>query len=125
MAEASLAGLTMHVADLDRSLEFYRGIPGAHVAMHQPGKCALVRFGSGHVALIQGSGGVEVGLETDDVEQLRSVVGGDGDPGSVTLRDPDGNVLRFTAEEFEGNFAGQHGGVPMNPHLRDEDRGLG
>jgi catechol 2,3-dioxygenase-like lactoylglutathione lyase family enzyme len=125
MAEASLAGLTLHVTDVERSLEFYREIPGAQVAMHRPGECALVRFGSGHVALVKGAGGVELGLETDDVTRLSQAMGGGQSDGRLTLTDPDGNTLSITGEEFEGNFAGRHGGVPMNPHLRDEDRGLG
>jgi hypothetical protein len=36
----SLAGLTSHVADVDRSLAFYRRLPGAAVLFHLP-KVAL------------------------------------------------------------------------------------
>jgi hypothetical protein len=33
----SLVGLTLHVSDVDRSVEFYRRLPGAAV-IPQPGK---------------------------------------------------------------------------------------
>ena len=32
----SLTGLTLHVADVDRALEFYRRLPSAEVLFHRP-----------------------------------------------------------------------------------------
>src|SRR5438552_19131690 len=38
----SLVGVTLHVADVDRSLECYRKFPGAPVMFHMPGRFALL-----------------------------------------------------------------------------------
>jgi hypothetical protein len=51
MLEASLEGVTLQVADVERSLEFYRKIPGATVAVHRLGEFALVQIGIGRLGL--------------------------------------------------------------------------
>ena len=53
MAQVSLEGLTLHVADLERSLAFYNRLPGAVVEFHQPGLFAMVRIGRGRLGLLQ------------------------------------------------------------------------
>lgn len=50
--ELSLAGVTLHVADVDKSLAFYRQFPGAAVMFHLPGRFALLRIGSGRLGLL-------------------------------------------------------------------------
>ena len=47
----SLVGLTLHVSDVDRSLEFYRKFPGASVMFHMPGRFALLKIGSGRLGI--------------------------------------------------------------------------
>jgi len=48
----SLVGLTLHVADVDRSVEFYRRLPGAAVLFHLPGRFAMLRLGAGRLGLL-------------------------------------------------------------------------
>ena len=48
----SLVGVTLHVADVDRSLAFYQRFPGAEVMFHMPGTFALLRIGSGRLGLL-------------------------------------------------------------------------
>ena len=50
--ETALTGLTLHVADVERALDFYKGIPGARVQMHRPGDFALLDFGGGRLGLL-------------------------------------------------------------------------
>jgi hypothetical protein len=50
--DLTLAGLTLHVADIDRSLAFYQQLPGAQLIFHLPGRFALLRFGTGRLGLL-------------------------------------------------------------------------
>lgn len=49
--DLTLAGVTLHVADVDRSLAFYQQFPGAQVISHMPGRFALLR-GTGRLGLL-------------------------------------------------------------------------
>ena len=53
MAKLSLEGLTLHVADLERSLAFYTRLPGVAVEFHKPGLFAMLRIGKGRIGLLQ------------------------------------------------------------------------
>src|SRR5215467_7852836 len=48
-----LVGVTLHVADVERSLSFYKRIPDSSILYHMPGKFALLRVGSGRLGLLQ------------------------------------------------------------------------
>lgn len=109
MMAVSLAGLTLHVADVDRSLAFYRRIPGAEVLFHLPSRFALLKVGEGRLGLLADQKrAFHVELETADldatVEQLRGLgfeVDGPtqrqwGERDALVL-DPDGNLLEFAA----------------------------
>ena len=50
--DLTLAGVTLHVSDVDRSLAFYQKLPGAQVMFHMPGRFALLRFGTGRLGLL-------------------------------------------------------------------------
>jgi len=50
--DLTLAGVTLHVADVDRSLAFYQQFPGAQVISHLSGRFALLRFGTGRLGLL-------------------------------------------------------------------------
>src|SRR5262249_18273998 len=50
--DLTLAGATLHVADVDRSLAFYQQFPGAQVIFHLPGQFAMLRFGTGRLGLL-------------------------------------------------------------------------
>ncbi len=111
MEEASLAGLTLHVDDLDRSLEFYKRLPGAKVVVHRPDEFAMVRIGHGHIGLLQARLPTKfhVEFESPDLQSLyedlcEMGMEPEGPPrqkewGEVDFRmlDPDGNVVEFCA----------------------------
>ena len=51
----SLVGLTLHVADVERSLNLYKRLPDSLILFHMPGKFALLRVGSGRPGAAPGS----------------------------------------------------------------------
>jgi len=51
--DISLEGMTLHVADVERSLEFYTKIPGVQVLVHRPGAFALLSIGNGRMGLLK------------------------------------------------------------------------
>jgi catechol 2,3-dioxygenase-like lactoylglutathione lyase family enzyme len=110
MARVSLEGLTLHVADLERSLAFYNRLPGAVVEFHKPGLFAMVRIGRGRLGLLQRAAGrFHVELEVDDLDGFYDQVRQAGiEPKGPPVRhpwgerdfqvvDPDGFVLEFEA----------------------------
>jgi catechol 2,3-dioxygenase-like lactoylglutathione lyase family enzyme len=110
MAQVSLEGLTLHVADLERSLAFYNRLPGAVVEFHKPGLFAMVRIGRGRLGLLQRAAGrFHVELEVDDLDGFYDEVRQAGiEPKGPPVRhpwgerdfqvvDPDGFVLEFEA----------------------------
>jgi catechol 2,3-dioxygenase-like lactoylglutathione lyase family enzyme len=123
MAQVSLEGLTLHVADLGRSLSFYSRIPGATVEFHRPGLFAMVRIGRGRLGLLQrGAGRFHVELEVDDLDAMYETLRRAGiEPKGPPVRhpwgerdfqviDPDGFVLEFeSGTDEDGPGAGQGG----------------
>jgi catechol 2,3-dioxygenase-like lactoylglutathione lyase family enzyme len=120
MANVSLAGLTLHVADLERSLAFYTKIPGATVEVHRPGLIAILRIGRGRLGHLQRAAGrFHVELEVDDLDGLYEALKQPGiEPKGPLVRhpwgerdfqvvDPDGFALEFESADHE---AGQGGG---------------
>jgi catechol 2,3-dioxygenase-like lactoylglutathione lyase family enzyme len=105
----SLAGLTLHVADVDHSLEFYRRLPGATVLFHLPGRFALLRIGQGRLGLLADQNRpFHVELEVPDLDvaatelrQLGIEIDGprqrEWGERDVLAHDPDGNLLEFAA----------------------------
>ena len=106
--DASLAGLTLHVADIERSLEFYRKIPGGSVMFHMPGQFAMVRIGDGRLGLLRDcQRAFHIELETTDLDgmyaQLAEIgITAEGPPAQrpwgerdFIVMDPDGNMLEF------------------------------
>jgi catechol 2,3-dioxygenase-like lactoylglutathione lyase family enzyme len=104
-----LSGVTLHVADVDRSLAFYRQLPGATLLFHLPARFALLRFGEGRLGLLADrSRPFHVEFEVPDLdataaELQRSRIAVDG-PATrkwgerdVLVQDPDGNLLEFAA----------------------------
>lgn len=115
MANLSLEGLTLHVADLERSLAFYTRLPGVAVAFHKPGLFAMLRIGQGRLGLLQcAAGKFHIELETDDLDGFYEAVKQAGiEPKGPPVRhpwgerdfsvvDPDGFVLEFEASGQEG-----------------------
>jgi catechol 2,3-dioxygenase-like lactoylglutathione lyase family enzyme len=105
----SLVGLTLHVADVDRSLEFYRRLPEAAVLFHMPGRFALLRLGQGRLGLLADqTRPFHVEIEVPDLDaaaaDLRALgIAIDGPTArhwgerDVLVHDPDGNLLEFAA----------------------------
>jgi catechol 2,3-dioxygenase-like lactoylglutathione lyase family enzyme len=105
---ASLAGLTFHVLDVERSREFYARIPGAVLEAHRPGEFALFRIGKAHLGLLQSKRtGLHLEVDTTDLDEFyqRLVAAGvepEGAPldrpwgeRTFNVRDPDGNLIEF------------------------------
>jgi len=105
----SLVGLTLHVADVDRSVEFYRRLPGAAVPFHLPGRFAMLRLGAGRLGLLADrKRPFHVELEVPDLAEAAAELRrlgcevdgptrrqwGEED---VLVTDPDGNLLEFAA----------------------------
>ena len=105
----SLVGLTLHVADVDRSVEFYRRLPGAAVLFHLPGRFAMLRLGAGRLGLLADrKRPFHVELEVPDLAEAAAELrrlGCETDGPTrrqwgeedVLVTDPDGNLLEFAA----------------------------
>ncbi len=122
MEEASLAGLTLHVSDLERSLEFYKRLPGARVVVHRPDEFAMLRIGHGRLGLWQARQPTAFHIEFESLdlnslyEELRMAgVEPEGPPrekewGEIDFRavDPDGNVVEFGAARETSRLGPRH-----------------
>jgi catechol 2,3-dioxygenase-like lactoylglutathione lyase family enzyme len=110
----SLAGLTLHVADVDRSVEFYGRLPGAAVLFHLPGRFALIRLGQGRLGLLADhKRPFHVELEVpdlaaaaSDLRRLGFEVDGPARRAwgeeDMLVTDPDGNLLEFAVPREAG-----------------------
>jgi len=109
MVTGSLEGLTLHVADLERSLEFYTKVPGARVVYHRPGVFAMLQIGKARLGLLARAQnlGFHLEIETEDLEAMHAQLQEAGIKpetpptkkpwGEVdfTVADPDGNIVEF------------------------------
>ncbi|HLZ60538.1 MAG TPA: VOC family protein [Ktedonosporobacter sp.] len=104
----SMVGVTLEVADIERSLEFYKQIPGARVLLHRPGGFALLAIGNGRLGLLkQGVGPTHLEFDILDVDALYQQFKATGFPVEepptqkgwgeydFVLHDPDGHCLEF------------------------------
>ncbi|MWG33882.1 VOC family protein [Halomarina oriensis] len=102
-----LGGLTLHVADVERSLQFYRRLPGVELRHHEPGTVARLRIGTGWLTLLNlEEGRFHVRVDCDDLDGFYETCltsGLDvppprdmpwGERASLAM-DPDGNVVEF------------------------------
>jgi catechol 2,3-dioxygenase-like lactoylglutathione lyase family enzyme len=116
MANLSLEGLTLNVADLERSLAFYTRLPGVAVEVHKPGIFAMLRIGKGRMGLWQRAAGrFHIELETDNLDAYYEAVrqAGIEPKGPPVLHpwgerdfhvvDPDGFDLEFQTATEEGD----------------------
>ncbi|HLI09016.1 MAG TPA: PPOX class F420-dependent oxidoreductase [Ktedonobacteraceae bacterium] len=113
--QLSLTGLTLRVQDLERSLEFYKKLPGVEVVVHRPNYFAMLRVGTGRLGLLQqGSVPFHLELETSiDLETLHHELQQAGiehmklpaqkswGEYNFTVQDPDGHVLEFESVQQE------------------------
>lgn len=115
MLDASLAGLTLQVADIERSLEFYGKIPGATIVAHRPGEFALVQIGKGRLGLLNKQRGpTHIEIDTADLDALYHQLCAAGitpknspsakpwDPArDFLVIDPDGHIIKFGEQHGE------------------------
>ena len=109
MSGVQLEGLTLHVSDLEKSVEFYSRIPGAQKLMQFGSEFAMFKFGEGRLGLIQAEkNGFHVELSTNkNLDAIyEQVLAAGFQPESpptqrpwgrrdFLLKDPDGNLLEF------------------------------
>jgi len=48
----SLEGVSLHVADVEKSVSFYSKLPSAQLLMHRPGHFAKFKLGEGHIQVV-------------------------------------------------------------------------
>lgn len=102
--------VSLHVADVEKSVAFYSKFPGAQLVMHRPGQFAKFKFGGGHIQVVgipaqEKSSHIE--LDAPDLQALFETLKAagiepEGPPavqsfGRTQFRvlDPDGNILEF------------------------------
>lgn len=103
----SLVGLTLHVADVERSVSFYKRLPDTSVLFHMPGKFALLSVGTGRLGLLQDRKRpfhIEVDCQDLDATCALLKEAGFQTDGPTTrtwgerdvlVIDPDGNLVEF------------------------------
>ena len=100
------------MADVDKSLEFYKRIPGLEVIVHRPGDFALLKVGNSRLGLLKhDQGKFHVEMDVPDLDKAYDALLAAGVPtkGPPTQRawgerdlwviDPDGNTLEFGVSE--------------------------
>lgn len=106
--KTSLEGTTLHVSDVERSLDFYKRVPGAVVEVHRPGRFALLSIGKSRLGLlgVRASGDFHLEISTDDLDGLYEQLRQEGiepvEPPqdrwgdrSFLVKDPDGYWVEF------------------------------
>ena len=108
----SLEGMTLHVADVERSLEFYNKIPGVQVLVHRPGAFALLSIGNGRLGLLK-YGPTHIEFDTPDPDTLYQRLKEAGMPVEeppalkawgeydFTIHNPDGHCLEFDSPHHQ------------------------
>jgi catechol 2,3-dioxygenase-like lactoylglutathione lyase family enzyme len=103
----SLVGLTLHVADVEQSLAFYKRLPGSEVLFYMPGKFALLRVGGGRLGLLQDQKRpFHIEIDCQDLDATCAVLKESGFQAEgpttrawgerdVLVVDPDGNLVEF------------------------------
>jgi catechol 2,3-dioxygenase-like lactoylglutathione lyase family enzyme len=110
----SLSGLTLHVADVERSIAFYTRIPGVEMMFHRPGDFALLRVGPGRLGLLKhDTGKFHMEFDTDNLDEmyqhlLAEGIETQGPPAQrawgerdLYVLDPDGNIVEFGISDEE------------------------
>jgi catechol 2,3-dioxygenase-like lactoylglutathione lyase family enzyme len=102
--------VSLHVADVEKSVAFYSKFPGGELIIHRPGQFAKFKFGGGHIQVVgipSQEKSFHVELDTPDLQALyehlkAAGIEPDGPPKlqafgrtQFRVRDPDGNILEF------------------------------
>ena len=114
--KTSLEGVSLHVANVEKSVAFYSKLPGAQLIMHRVGEFAKFRIGDGHVQVVaipQSDKSFHIEMNAPDLHVLYDNLKAAGiEPDSPpTLRsfgrtnfrvhDPDGNILEFDTADMQ------------------------
>ena len=106
----TLQAVSLRVADVDRSVEFYTKLPGAELVMHHPGRFAKIKFGGAHIQVVKlpaEESSFHIELDTANQQALYKELLSRGiEPDSpptlqphgrinFSVHDPDGYVLEF------------------------------
>jgi catechol 2,3-dioxygenase-like lactoylglutathione lyase family enzyme len=103
----SLVGVTLHVADVEASLAFYKRLPGTSVIFHLPERFAALSIGTGRLGLLKDQKRpfhVEIDCQNLDSISIQLKELGFESEGpttrpwgerDVTMIDPDGNLIEF------------------------------
>jgi len=109
----SLEGVSLHVADVEKSVSFYSKLPSAQLLMHRPGQFAKFKLGEGHiqvVAIPPEEKSFHIEMNAPDLlvlyENLKAAgIEPDGPPtkrsfgrANFRVHDPDGNILEFDTD---------------------------
>ena len=110
----SLEGISLLVADVEKSVAFYSKLPGAQMIMHRTGHFAKFKIGEGHIQVVglpPEEKSFHIEMDAPDLqglyEHLRAAgIEPDGPPtkrsfGRTNFRvhDPDGNIIEFDSNE--------------------------
>ena len=112
MSTVSLDGISLHVADLAKSLDFYQRIPGIEILVNIPDRFIRMKLGNGYLHLVKAPVELRFHMEmgTEDLMEMYNkllTVGiqPEGPPAmepwgrvNMWVKDPDGNLLQFDAE---------------------------
>lgn len=112
MTTVSLEGISLHVADIAKSLDFYQRLPGVEILVHIPDRFVRMKLGNSYLHLVKAPVELRFHMEmgTEDLMEmyttLQSVgIEPEGPPameqwGRINLwvKDPDGNLLQFDAD---------------------------
>ena len=113
----SLEGMTLHVADVERSLAFYMKIPGAQILAHRTGAFALLAIGKGRLGLLK-YGPTHLEFDTPDPDTLYQQLKEAGMPVEeppalkawgeydFIIHDPDGHCLEFDSPNHQQSTEG-------------------
>ena len=108
--DVSMEGMTLHVENVERSLEFYTKIPGVQVLTHRSGIFALLAIGNGRLGLLR-YGPTHIEFDTPDLDTLYQQLKAAGLPVEAppskkswgeydfTIHDPDGHCLEFDSPQ--------------------------
>ncbi len=106
----TLQSVSLHVADVERSVAFYTKLPGAQVLIHHPGQFAKIKFGEGYIQVVAvppEEKEFHIELNAPDLQALYDELKAAGiEPDSpptkqffgriqFQVHDPDGNILEF------------------------------
>ena len=103
-----LEGLTLHVSDLAKSLDFYTRIPGGRLVFEVPGRVAILEFGRARLNLLHlNASGFHLEFTAPDIDAAYEHLKAAGlEPQSPPVKrawgetdfrmlDPDGNIVEI------------------------------